>query len=208
MEDSNFNQNENILFDLLDNRSFDELTADEQVFVLQFMSKDEYYLRREVIAQSKNAFKSDVVVLPKVLNFLPDKKAVSHKREIAMYRLLLSAAAIVILFLLVVPYLKGSEIVQSENKIVQHDTVTIEKEIHDTVYLEKRVTQFVKEKVYVQAPTYENCSPEELRLLETQPVRPVSLENVLTEKNGKAISQDETKFLVTDLNVVSDVIGR
>lgn len=208
MENSSFNSEQEKLFDLIDQKNFEQLTDSEKNFVLSFMSQSEYENRRSIISQSKSAFADDVIPLAAPLAIQPTISHAKYKRTINLYRAMLAAAALIILFLLVVPTITNNPTIKNDEVIVQHDTVTIEKEIFDTVVIEKTVPQIVKEKIYVQAPTYETCSPEELRLLETGPVRPVSIDAVLTENNGKSITKDETIFLVKDLNMVSDVIRR
>lgn len=208
MSEEKITPNEEQLFDLLDKKNFNELSSIEKKFVLQHWPEEKYNQQRLIILQSKNAFSDDSAVLPLPLSLPTTKTIALYKRKIGFYQIALAAAAIVIFFLLITPNLTQTENPIEEKILVQRDTVTIEKEIHDTVVIEKLVPKIISEKVYVQNTTYDNCQPEELRLLETGPVRPISIDAVLTDKNGKSIKDDELKIIVNDLNLVSDVIGR
>jgi len=161
------------LFDLIESKSFEELSKEEQAFVLEHLSEEEYTLQRKVIAASAALeYPSEE---PLVL--VPQEKKRFLNRSIPLYQALLGAASIVLLFLVIgnkkpvllnwnfsdVP-LQISLTNGSASMQTIHDTIVKEipglrpatKIIHDTIAIvqqvlqqpEKRLTEVTQTLIY------------------------------------------------------------
>jgi hypothetical protein len=84
------------LFDLIESKSFEELTAEERTFVLNHLTEAEYNLQRTVISATV-ALEYDSEE-PLALQ-IPEKKKSILNRTIPLYQALIGAACLVILFL-------------------------------------------------------------------------------------------------------------
>lgn len=83
------------LFDLIESKSFKELTSEEQAFVLSHLTEAEYRLQRTVISAATTLeYGSEE---PLALQ-IPEKKKSILNRTIPLYQALIGAACLVILF--------------------------------------------------------------------------------------------------------------
>lgn len=208
MENSALNHFEEQLFDLLERKEYADLTTREKELVKRQISEEEYTNRRNILLQSKTAFADDLIPAPKPLAIYSNKLLVSYQRQLTTHRFLLAIAAMIIVFLLVWPAISGSKNIPSEKVLVEHDTITIEKEIHDTIILEKTNPVYITKNVYTSAPTIVNCEREELRLLETGPVNPILINQGQTENKGHSLQKDRTSVLLQDVSFVSEFVGQ
>jgi len=191
------------VYDLLVDRDFDELDAHERELVLGVMTADEYTLRREILALSPTVFSEEEEIEPAAL-ILPSKRVSFLQRSIPLYQLFITAAALILTFLLLVPFLnsKPSENTQTEY-ITQVDTVFIEKREYDTIVK-------VEEKpVYLETIKYISVANGELkeapRLLEVNTNQVPSDLNVNTLKNkGVNMTSDPTSVLIRDYQLVNE----
>src|SRR6186713_3481105 len=86
------------LFDLIESKSFEELTSEERVFVLNHLTEAEYNLQRTVIsATAALEYGSDE---PLTLS-IPEKKKSILNRTIPLYQALIGAACLALLFFVV-----------------------------------------------------------------------------------------------------------
>ncbi|MDF3028253.1 MAG: hypothetical protein K0S23_2560 [Fluviicola sp.] len=83
------------LFDLIESKSFGELSEEEKSFVLNHLTEMEYGLQRKVISATA-ALEYDSEE-PLALN-LPEKNTPFLKRTIPLYKALIGAACLVLLF--------------------------------------------------------------------------------------------------------------
>jgi hypothetical protein len=163
--DKELSHNEERLFELLESKNFDQLTAAEQAFVLGQLSQEAYDLQRSILVEATENELEIPAVAPLVL---PEKK--KKAIVIPLYQAILAVASVVILFVLIWPSNPTTtKIVYQKSKpqIIKnlvHDTVFIAnsgvntvKFVYDTIY--KTITQYSEERSSFQA---------ENRLLEAQ----------------------------------------
>lgn len=84
------------LFELIESKSFEELTQEERTFVLSHLTEQEFTLQRQVIAAS-TALEYEVeepYALP-----IPQAKKPFLRRSIPLYQVVIGAACLVLLFL-------------------------------------------------------------------------------------------------------------
>lgn len=84
------------LFDLIESKSFKELTSEEKSFVLDHMTEAEYTLQRNVIAGAAVLEYEDYE--PQALE-LPKPKKHFLNRSVPLYQVLIGAACLILLFL-------------------------------------------------------------------------------------------------------------
>jgi hypothetical protein len=159
--DKELSHNEERLFELLESKNFDQLTAAEQAFVLGQLSQEAYEFQRSILVEaSKNELEIPAVaplVLPEKM-----KKAI----VIPMYQAILAVASVVILFVFIWPSNPTTtKIVYKKSK-----PQTITKFVHDTVFVANPGIATVK---YVYDTIYENIVESvpiatQNRLLEAQ----------------------------------------
>lgn len=138
------------LFDLIESKSFEELSAEEKSFVLQHLSMEEYTFQRRIISSTEELEYEAEEPFPLVIK--PEKK-LFFSRSIPLYQAMIGAACMIFVFITVWPgksqqlkmnfaanpiniSLPGSSSVQ-----IIHDTITKEIPvfqaasgvIHDTV---------------------------------------------------------------------------
>jgi hypothetical protein len=87
------------LFDLIASKSFDQLTAEENTFVLQHLSEQEYRLQQKIMNSASELEFENEEPLPLVL---PSKKRFLAK-SIPLYQAMLGAAAMLLLFFAIWP---------------------------------------------------------------------------------------------------------
>jgi len=86
------------LFDLIESKSFEELTSEERTFVLNHLTEAEYTLQRTVIsATAALEYSSDE---PRAFS-IPEKKKSILNRTIPLYQALIGAACLALLFFVV-----------------------------------------------------------------------------------------------------------
>lgn len=163
--DKELSHNEERLFELLESKNFDQLTASEQVFVLEQISQEAYELQRSILVEASENELEIPAVTPLVL---PEKQ--KKAIVIPLYQAILAVASVVILFVLIWPSNPTTtKIVYQKSKpqtitSVVYDTVFVAnsgietvKYIYDTIY--ETITQYSVEKSSFQGDN---------RLLEAQ----------------------------------------
>lgn len=151
-------ETETRIFDLLEKYSFEQLSEQDNIFVLSEMSKEEYDFQREIML---GAAELDYNI-PKPLPFAaPLARVVFWKRPIPLYQVSVAAALIFGFFLFTrneeerknTDVSFGALVSLNNNFISRTDTVfdTITQFspmitlIHDTVYLKEFLTEYVVE---------------------------------------------------------------
>ncbi len=161
--DKELSHNEERLFELLESKNFDQLTAAEQVFVLGQLSQEAYEFQRSILSEASENEIEIPAVAPLIL---PEKK--KKAIVIPMYQAIMAVASVVIMFVLLWP----SD--NTETKVVYQQATskpqTITKFIHDTVFVANPGIATVK---YVYDTIYENIVESvpvatQNRLLEAQ----------------------------------------
>ncbi|MNJ83323.1 hypothetical protein D3C87_07390 [compost metagenome] len=88
------------LFDLIESKSFEELSPEEKSFVLKHLSAEEYAFQRKIIASSAELEYETEEPLPLVLK--PERTAF-FSRSIPLYQALTGAACLILVFMAVWP---------------------------------------------------------------------------------------------------------
>lgn len=125
------------LVDLLEQKSFDELTNEERDFVLKHLSKEEYQLQHTVFCQLPHLETPTLTVQPLVIE--KEKKAL----VVPLWQVIAGAACLILAFVLFYP---KNEIVQTaDTKPMKKDVDTLYVQRVDTIYLpsEKRKNKIV-----------------------------------------------------------------
>lgn len=165
--DKELSHNEERLFELLESKNFDQLSATEQAFVLGQLSQEAYEFQRSIISETTENELEIPEVAPLVL---PEKQ--KKAIVIPLYQAILAVASVVILFVLLWPsdktvtkivYQQATSKPQTITNII-HDTVFVAnsgvntvKFIYDTIY--ETITHYSEERSSFQADN---------RLLEAQ----------------------------------------
>lgn len=183
-----------ILHDLLEKKSFTELSSNEKQFVLKSMSEFEYSQERAIIMNLAASF-SNNNPKPKPL-IIPTSKST---RVIPLYQAIAAVASVaaVIIFYFSLDN-NEIEVITNTEYIVKHDTIQVEKVIYDTIVHHTQKTVYIEKDVFVEASNA-GCQIEEPRLLDASPsiILP-DLNLVEVENSGTSLKNDATAVLITD----------
>lgn len=159
--DKELSHNEERLFELLESKNFDQLSAAEQVFVLGQLSQEAYEFQRSILVE---VTENDIEIPAVAPLVLPEKQ--KKAIVVPLYQAILAVASVVILFVLIWPSNPTTtKIVYQKSK-----PQTITNIIHDTVFVANSGLATVK---YVYDTIYENIVESvpiatQNRLLEAQ----------------------------------------
>jgi hypothetical protein len=191
---------ENKLFELLENVSFDELKAEDLLFVLEYSSEKEYRAQRKIMVSASELEYPNIVPLPLAV---PVKNTGGWMIPIPLYKVLLGTAAMFIGVWLMWPNKKDGDIQFSEKIKTIIDTVYVTQTKVDTFFIKSNSPLIAKidkkpDTVYV----YEVRSNEKssTRMLEPGVNQQVVIldENELKTK-GKSMKNEETTSLLTKM---------
>ena len=191
------------LFDLIESKSFEELTNEEKSFVLSHMTEAEYKLQQNVIAAAPALEYPDTDPLSLEL---PKAKKHFLNRSVPLYQVLIGAACLVVLFMVgnqksyslnwrFSEYpLEISVTGASSGKII-HDTIVKEIPVFRTASTIIRDTVTIVERILQQ--------PEQ-RLLEVKNtiVYP-ELSEKLLETKSTPFKDDQTAQFLPSMNIVN-----
>jgi hypothetical protein len=119
------------LFDLMDQKAFNELNEEEKRFVLSQMSEEEYSFQQTLMEDSADLNYPDPVPLPLSIQ---KTTVVWYKRPIPLYQVLAVAAILVLMFTL---FLKNESDVKLPTKqTAQNDSEPVIQVIYDTIIRE------------------------------------------------------------------------
>lgn len=208
MNESYLNKSEEELLNLLEQKDYEQLTEFEKKFVESILSEKEFRERREIITSGAFIYSDRIQAIPAPLAKQRSESTSFFTKQIPMYQVMIGAAALIVFFVLIIPFVGKEDIVPRETIIVQHDTVITEKEIHDTVIRESTVPVYVTQTVYLNPDRYLNCEREEPRLLQTGPVKSPEISSRMMENKGQSLKEDATSVLLTDLGVFNAVLGQ
>ncbi|MEN9302250.1 MAG: hypothetical protein RL264_679 [Bacteroidota bacterium] len=161
--DKELSHNEERLFELLESKNFDQLSATEQAFVLGQLSQEAYDLQRSILVEASENELEIPEVAPLVL---PEKQ--KKAIVIPLYQAILAVASVVILFVLLWPSDKTVTKIVYQQATSKPQTIT--NIIHDTVFVANSGIATVK---YMYDTIYENIVESvpiatQNRLLEAQ----------------------------------------
>lgn len=196
--DKFINEQEQRILELVETKTFSELSDDERILVLNHFTQQEFDLQHLLIHETKS-LTEELHPKPLVLN---EKKS---GLVIPLYQAIIGvAASLIISFLLF--QAKQSPISESKNvELAIADTVYIEKQVLDTVikyeYVDRIVFVDAENKVSENAPKTPK-TPNQQGITIAQPfVAP--LDELKLQNKGLTLVNDETYSLVSEMNVES-----
>ncbi len=191
------------LFDLIESKSFEELTSEEKSFVLNHLTESEYNLQRNVIAGASALEYEDHEPLSLEL---PKAKKHFLNRSVPLYQVLIGAACLVVLFLVgnqksfslnwrFSEYpLEISVTGASSGKII-HDTIVKEIPVFRTASTIIRDTVTVVERILQQ--------PEQHLPEVSNPMVYPELSEKLLETKSAPFKDDQTAQFLPSMNIVN-----
>jgi hypothetical protein len=191
------------LFDLIASKSFEELSKDEQSFVLGHLTEAEYSLQRTVIAASAE-LEYDTEE-PLALE-LPAPKKPFLKRSIPLYQVLIGAACLVLLFMAAntKTYSLNWNFSRYPLEISIANGASSGKVIHDTVVKEIPVLQSGSKIIRDTVTIVQNSIQQtEKRMLEAGNSVPYpELSEKLLESKSVSLKDDQTAQFLPAVNAI------
>ena len=186
--DKHLNTNEEQLFDLLDQKDFDQLTAEEKTFVETHFSEAEYRLQRQMIGESATLYGEIPEAAPLVI---PAVKPSFTGRTIPLYQALIGIAATIALFLSIWPNeAESTEIPVNKPALSKIDTVIQTNIIHDTVIRYKNYRSGNHSPATTVKTDDEQFLTAQIRLLEANPVELPDLVIEMNRPAGNSLRND------------------
>ncbi|MFT4602252.1 MAG: hypothetical protein ACI857_002438 [Arenicella sp.] len=187
--------NNSKFFDFIEDKDFSELSINDQLWIKENFSEEEYFQQRAIIANLPAALEKDEKIIPLPL-VLPAK---SLGRVIPLYQALTAIAAVAALIIFYFSIFGAqTELINKTEYIVQHDTVEVEKIIRDTVFQEVEKKIYVSNEVVIPTENT-SCFIQETRLLESNPgIYLPDLNLVEIENTGSSLKDDATAVLISD----------
>jgi hypothetical protein len=197
--DKKLNSNEEHLLDLIETKDFSELTILEKELVCKLISENEFMARREVIKMAPFAFHDELPFVPSPPKMMAAKKHSLLTKSVPLYQVLLIAAMIVLLFL-VVPFNQQETIQEPPKYIVQHDTIEVERLVHDTVISVQEKIVPLEKIVFINSETVVNYPKPERRLFELNPAFNAPVLNVpMILNKGNSLNDESTTAILNAL---------
>nr|WP_294859168.1 hypothetical protein [uncultured Fluviicola sp.] len=192
------------LFDLIESKSFEELTKEEKSFVLQHLTETEYRLQRKVIfATAALEYDSEEPLALRI----PKTKRHFLNRSIPLYQVLIGAACVVLLFLVgnTKSYSLNWHFSEHPLEISLTNGASSGKIIHDTIVKEIPVFRLASSIIHDTVTIVQNVLQQpEKRMLETSNymVYP-ELSEKLLESKSSSLKDDQTSQFLPSVLVVS-----
>lgn len=188
--DKHLNNNEERLFDLLDQKDFEQLTAEEKAFVETHFSQEEYRLQRQMIGESASLYEETPDAPPLVIP-IPAVKPSFLGTTIPLYQALIGIAATVALFLSIWPN-EPETTNNSGNKpaLSKTDTIIQTQIIHDTVIRYKNYRSGNQAPSAAAKTDDEQFLAAQMRLLEANTVELPDLVLEMNRPTGNSLSND------------------
>jgi len=185
--DKYLNNDEEHLFDLLENKDIDQLTTEELTFVQRHMSLSDYALQRRMIAEAATAFGTTPQAEPLVLAATGKRSA----KTVPLYQAIAAVAATIVLFLSLWPDNEQPQILSPDNRTqTSHvDTVILKEHVTDTVI---RYVHLREQHIPGQQPTSQEAivQASQLRVLDAAPVSLPELTEELVRTKGSSLKDD------------------
>ncbi|HLP53532.1 MAG TPA: hypothetical protein VK151_00815 [Fluviicola sp.] len=187
--DKHLNNNEERLFDLLDQKDFDQLTAAEKAFVETHFSQAEYRLQRQMISESASLYETPSEAQPLVI---PAKGNSFIGITIPLYQALIGIAATITLFLSIWPD-QDEKTGAPNNKpaLSRTDTIIQTKIIRDTVIRYKNYRNH-EHTVQPRSASDEQFLAAQMRFLEANALELPDIVEELNRPAGNSLSNDPT----------------
>ena len=191
--DQFINEQEQQIMELVETKTFAELTEVERLLVLKYLTQEEFDLQHRLVNETKFLIND---LDPKPLQL--DQKNSGIFVLIPLYQAVIGvAASVIISFLLFQP--EPLDISNNGNmKLAKTDTVYVEKQLYDTVVIDKFVDRVVtiesKKNDFINASA---SNKQDITIGE--PIVP-SLNKLDLQNKGLALMHDETYSLVQEIN--------
>lgn len=188
--DKHLNNNEERLFDLVDQKDFEQLTAEEKAFVETHFSQEEYRLQRQMIGESASLYEETPEAPPLVIP-IPAAKPSFIGTTIPLYQALIGIAATVALFLSIWPN-EPETTNNSGNKpaLSKTDTIIQTQIIHDTVIRYKNYRSGNQAPSAAAKTDDEQFLAAQMRLLEANTVELPDLVLEMNRPTGNSLRND------------------
>lgn len=198
---------ESYLFDLLESKSYDDLSENERKVVLTFLTEEEYRFQRRVLVATESLHYPVAEPLPLAVK---STKIGFFNRTIPLYQALLGAACLLLIFN-IFQSKKESDVIPSVAVSKQSDT--IEKFIYltDTIWKEVMIpttlVSIVKDTVKLIRNEYQNVT--ETKSLEARNTVPFPLlDDRLLQSNAVSFQEDESARILKNVAIVNEPIGK
>jgi hypothetical protein len=183
------------LFDLMDQKAFNDLNEEEKQFVLSQMSEEEYSFQQTLMEDTAELNYPDPTPLPL---FSQKTTVVWYKRPIPLYQVLSGAAILVLIFSLFLKNETGGKL--PTNQTAQNDAEPVIQKIYDTIIREVPVfTSSIKvihdtvdrlQSVFTPSPTNRLINvPREFNS--------IPLQEVIASNQPPSFKEDKTASLLS-----------
>lgn len=185
--DKHLNDNEERLFDLLDQKDFDQLTTEEKAFVEAHFSQAEYRLQRQMIRESETLYET-ISETPSLV--IPVGNSSFIGKTIPLYQALIGIAATVALFLSIWPdQTENTELPNNKPALSKTDTIIQTQIIRDTIIRYKNHRNG-NQTAQANKPNDEQFLATQIRLLEANTVQLPDIVNELNRSSGNSLRND------------------
>jgi hypothetical protein len=187
--DKYLNNDEESLFDLLEHKDADRLTADERAFVEQHISLADYELQRRMMAEAAETGTN--IPEPAPLRIAQPVRAVWKGRTVPLYQAVAAVAATVALFLSLWPDRQPQSLPdRNQPQLGKTDTVFRTQIVIDTVirYIEQREKHYAESTPDRQPDALVQAA--QLRILEAGPVPLPEITEELIRTKGSSLQED------------------
>jgi hypothetical protein len=185
--DKHLNNNEERLFDLVDQKDFDQLTPEEQAFVETHLSEAEYRMQRQLISESQTLYETVAEVPPLVI---PVTNASVFGKQVPLYQALIGIAATIALFLSIWPTQTEKTETQNDKPVLSKtDTIIQTKIIRDTIIRYKNYRNG-KQSAQASSADDEQFLAAQMRILEANTLQLPEIVNELNRLGGHSLKDD------------------
>lgn len=185
--DKHLNDNEERLFDLVDQKDFDQLTPEEQAFVATHFSEAEYRLQRQLISESNTLYEAVAEVPPLVIQMAHSSV---FGKQIPLYQALIGIAATIALFLSIWPdQTEKTEAQNDKPALSKTDTIIQTKIIRDTVIRYKNHRNS-NQLAQTNRSDDEQFLATQMRILEANTLQLPEIVNELNRTGGHSLKDD------------------
>ncbi len=194
--DRELDKNSEKLFDFIESRNWNQLTAQERQFVLLHMTEDEYHFQRQILTEADDIFEENLDAKPLILPAINVTPILAMR--IPLYQTILAVAATVLVFLMLWP--KNQEIEQPVIQPMAQQKPEIKTNfVHDTVVKYITLTQLEERVVYdtITAFVQTTVKSEEPRLFQANNNLPIlDLSPSKLEARGSSLKDENTVDLL------------
>jgi hypothetical protein len=185
--DKHLNNNEERLFDLVDQKDFDQLTPEEQAFVETHLSEAEYHMQRQLISESHTLYETVAEVTPLVI---PVTNSSVFGKQVPLYQALIGIAATIALFLSIWPTQTEKTETQNDKPVLSKtDTIIQTKIIRDTIIRYKNYRNG-KQSAQASSADDEQFLAAQMRILQANTLQLPEIVNELNRLGGHSLKDD------------------